>query len=128
MADGDRGRPVGDHQHPLCAAEVAHRARAEHGGDRLADPRLVREQELPSTGSGVGRDRVGRLVLVQPGLEVFGRRGDRCGIVGIELVLEELAEGVRAGSVGREVLGQGAPGEQVLFTAGCQDAPSTWFP
>jgi hypothetical protein len=83
VADGDRRRTVRDHQHPLRIAQVPDRARAEHGGDRLAHARLVGQQELAPAGRGALRDRVGRLVLVLPRLELVGRRGDRGGEPGL---------------------------------------------
>jgi hypothetical protein len=114
VSDRDRGGPVGDHEHPLRSAQVAHRGRAEHGGDRLAHARLVGEQELAASGGGAGGDRVGRLVLVPARLETLGRFGDRRqGLARVEAVLEEAAQGVRARGVGREMRGQGAADVQV---------------
>ena len=113
VPDRDRRRTVRDHQHPLRAAQIAHRRRTEHGGDRLAHARLVREQELPPAGGGVRGDRIGRLVLELARFEIIGRFGGRGGGVGVQLVLEELAEGVRARRVRREVRGQMAADEQV---------------
>ena len=101
VADRDRGGPVGDDEHPLRAAQVTHRGRAEDGGDRLADTGLVGQQELPPARRGALGDRVGRLELEPARLEGVGRLGGGRSVVGVEVVLDEPPQRVRARSVRR---------------------------